>query len=213
MMNRKMIARRLVKIAKLILSAQGKYVAVNDLPDGIKMALKKMRFGRRDIQVVPTSSFSVATSFEGNRAVAVTVDIRSGRVTESQQGSWGGPNPYEDKPIDRPAKINVPNKSVIIAGEMGGRGKFLRIYVNPSDLDEVILADEEDEQILTDDEIKALNIIGGIKGGYRASEFERYGLGPYSKTNPTIKSLSDKGMIKFMGAGIRITTLGRNLRR
>lgn len=105
----------------------------------------------------------------------------------------------------------MPNGSAVIAGESGGRGTFLRIYIQPSDLG--LLGTSEDEEILlTPEEKKALEIIGSYVSGYRSDAFRREGIGAYSRDNPLIQSLAEKGLIRMMGSGIQITTKGRNLR-
>jgi hypothetical protein len=211
-MDRAAVAGELVKMARDLTALGGKFVDVRALPDGIQRALQTLRYGRRNIEVVPTRTFSVATAFEGNRAVSVTVDIWSGRTSDWQTGSWGGSNPFEDRPIDRPGNIQVPNDSVVIAGETGGRGNFLRVYVRPEDLDMIMPEGKDENIVISDDEKKALGIVGGIKGGYRAEEFRRSRLGEYGPDNPLIKSLASKGLVKVSRTGIQITTLGRNYR-
>ena len=205
--------RRIVHIAgKISLKAMGGiHVAVRDLPDAVQRALKRLRYGRRDIEVIYDSKYSVSTAFEGNRALSVTVDLSTGRISDAQQGSWGGSNPFEDRALDREESFNVPNGSVVIAGEAGGRGNFLRIYVRPGDVDK-LMPEPDDDVILTPDEKAALGIVGGIKSSYRAQEFLRHRLGEYGKDNPIIESLAEKGLVKIMAQGIRITTQGRNAR-
>jgi len=210
--DEKRIARIAGEISRSLLAFGGIHVAVRDLPDSIRRALKRIRYGRRDIEVIYDTKYSVSTAFEGNRALAYTVDLRTGRITDSQRGSWGGPNPYEDRAIDRrDQSFPVPSGSAVIAGEVGGRGNFLRLYVRPDDVDKIMPEPDEDV-VLTPDEKEALNIIGGIKSSYRADEFRRHRLGDYHKSNPIIQSLADKGLVKIMGSGIRITTKGRNVR-
>lgn len=208
-----MNARRLARIAERLFHVAfgGKHVDVRSLPDTIRGALRQLHFGRGNIEVVPAATWSVSTAFEGSRAIAVTVDIRTGRITDTQQGSWGGPNPWEDRLIDKGNASPVPNGSVVIAGESGGRGTFLRIYIQPSDL-AMLGASEEEEVLLTPEEKKALEIIGGYVSGGRPDEFRREGIGAYSRDNPLIQSLAEKGLIRVMGSGIQITTKGRNLR-
>jgi len=211
-MDERRVALIAGKVSRSLSAARGIHVAVRDLPDSVRRALKGIRYGRRDIEVIYDTKYSVSTAFEGNRALSYTVDLRTGRITNSQAGSWGGSNPYEDRAIDRrDQSFPVPNGSVVIAGEAGGRGNFLRLYVRPEDVDR-LMPDAEEDVVLTPDEKAALNIISGIKSSYRAEEFRRQRLGDYSRDNPIIESLADKGLVKIMGSGIRITTKGRNIR-
>jgi hypothetical protein len=210
-MNRIAVASELVRLAKELVAFGGKHVAVRSLPVSIQNALRQLRYGRSDIEVVTANSYSVAPAFEGSRAVSVTVDIWSGKTTDSQRGSWGGSNPFESRPIDKVESTPIPADSVVIAGESGGRGTFLRIYGKPEEISIIMPADDKEVEI-SDSERKALNIIGGIKSGYRADRFRYDGLGEYNESNPLIQSLAAKGLIKVSRIGIQITTLGRNYR-
>lgn len=206
-MDNEKIAGQLVKLAKEIMSYGGKHIAVRDLPASLQRALKSIGYGRRDIEVVDSGVWFSSNPFEGNRAVSYTVDLKNGFITDAQKGSWGGANPFQTRSLDRDERRTVPHGSAVISGEKGGRGNFLSIYVNPG-----ALKIEEEAVDLSADEKRALNIIGGIKSGYRQDEFRRYGLGEYGPNNWLIQNLADKGLVKIMRTGIQITTKGRNLR-
>jgi hypothetical protein len=210
-MSRK-IARELLAVAKELIAVRGKQVSIRDLPDTIRKALKSLRYGRRDIEVIPSNKFRAGAGFEGNRAVAVVVNIKTGRVIDKQMGSWGGSNMFENREIDQPGDQSIPNGAAVIAGSMGGRGNFLSIYVKPNNLDQLMLTEDEDEVDLTDKEVKALEIMG-YKSGYRADYFFRARLGEYNRDNPIIQSLADKGLVRLMSNGITVTTKGKNVRR
>jgi hypothetical protein len=113
-------------LSRSLLAYGGIHVSVRDLPDAVYRALKKIGYGRRDIEVIYDTKYSVSAAFENNRALAYTIDLRTGRITDSQIGSWGGSNPWEDRSIDRGEAHPVPSGSVVIAGESGGRGNFLK---------------------------------------------------------------------------------------
>jgi hypothetical protein len=198
-------------LSRSLLAYGGIHVSVRDLPDAVYRALKKIGYGRRDIEVIYDTKYSVSAAFEINRALAYTIDLRTGRITDSQIGSWGGSNPWEDRSIDRGEAHPVPSGSVVIAGESGGRGNFLRLYIRPEDVGE-LMPSPDDDIVLTQDEKMALDVIGGIKSGYRSDSFRRKGLGEYSVENPIVESLMEKGLVKSIGGGIRITTQGKNLR-
>lgn len=56
----------------------------------------------------------------------------------------------------------------------------------------------------SEEELAALSIMGMNKPSYRAVEFERVGLGPYTKDSPVLKSLVAKGLVKFTATGIQL---------
>lgn len=56
----------------------------------------------------------------------------------------------------------------------------------------------------SEEELAALSIMGMNKPSYRAVEFERVGLGPYTKESPVLKSLVAKGLVKFTATGIQL---------
>jgi hypothetical protein len=212
-MNRELVAQELVKIAKEVIGAS-EYVSVGSLPFGVQNAVKRV-YGRRDIDITEATAYtpSMATSgWEGNRGFLMIVDIRTGRIEESQQGSWGGSNPFESNPIDVDDKhYQIPNGKIVLYGSTGGRGNFAHILVRPDDKISLVGDNAEAPQgDLTDDEKKALLAIKGIKSGYRADEFRRKGLGEYSVTNPLVKALEQKGLLEFRASGILITTAGKN---
>lgn len=209
MMDKVKIAQELVKLAKGVLSYGGKSVNVGELPVPIQRALKRIGFRRRDIEVIATGKWHGASAFEGNRAVAYFVDLATGVITDSQVGSWGGPNMFVNKPIDRMENQTVPAGSAVIAGESGGRGTFLHLYVRPGDLDELL---GEDDVQLTPDEKKALYAIG-LKSHARRDEFYRHGLGEYGADNHLVQSLEKKGLVQITRTGIRVTTKGINVRK
>ena len=209
-MDSQKIARELLKVARELM-ARGTNVDVRDLPDTIRRALKSMRYGRRDIEVIPAVKYNASSGWEGNRAVSITVNISTGRVTDEQVGSWGGSNMFEDRALDRREDKPVPNGAVVIAGSSGGHGKFLSIYVRPDDMGQLMIPEDEAVE-MSDDEKRALNVIGGYRGGYRGEEFRRERLGEYGPDNPLIQSLAKKGLVQIMGGGIRITSKGRNAR-
>ena len=206
------LARDLLKVARELIAVRGKQVSIRELPDSIRKALKSLRYGRRDIEVIPANKFRAGGGGEGNRAVSVTVNIKSGRVIDRQTGSWGGSNMFENREIDQPGEQAIPNGAAVIAGSMGGRGNFLSVYVRPNNLDQLLPDEEEDEVDLTSEEKEALEIMG-YKSGYRAEYFSRANLGEYGKDNPVIQSLADKGLVRLMSNGITTTTKGKNARR
>lgn len=191
---------------------RGTYVPTKELPDFIRRALKEVKYGSRDIEVKPATTYTVSgLSGQGRQSFTVAVNLRTGKY-QVEYGSWGGPNPFNPQnPVDldntpRP----IPKDGAIIKGLWGGRPTWAYILVHPDNLVKLIPSGEEPE--LTDKEQAALNIMSGIKSSYRKEEFWRKKLGPYSLDNPVMQSLLDKGLIKVnRGGAMMITLKGKNL--
>lgn len=102
-----------------------------------------------------------------------------------------------------------PNTALVTGGTFCGKPATVRVMLRPENLVKMLPA----PNTLTADEKAALNVIGGMKGGYRADEFTRRNLGEYGADNPLVKSLADKRLVTINRAGaIAITIEGRNAR-
>ena len=214
-MNNEKVARELVRIAKKLMVG-AIHVSVDELPLGVKKALKAIRYNRRDIALTKGNSYSpsMASSYgDGYRGYLLVVDIHRG-IKERMTGSWGGQNMFTKSTEDDTSKKPIPNNCVVIYGNEGAR--LSATILAPPDMIEEF-EDEDDGQEgewddpidLTDKEMAALNIIGGIKSGYRQDEFNRERLGLYGPGNPLIESLAKKGMVKITKRGVMITIVGR----
>jgi len=190
----------------------GTYVPTRELPDFVRKALKEVKYGRRDIEVKPATTYTVSgLSGQGQQAFTIAVNLRTGRY-QVEYGSWGGPNPFNPgNAVDLDDKSRpVPKDAAVIKGLWGGRPTWAYILVHPDNLVKLIPAGDEPE--LTEKEQAALNIMSGIKSSYRKDEFWRKDLGPYSLDNPIMQSLLDKGLIKTTRAGAMMITLkGKNM--
>ena len=209
MLDREFVAQELVAISRLMGAI---HVSVNELPLGVKKALKAIRYGRRDIGLEKGTSYSpsMASSYgDGFRGYLLIVDIHKG-IKDRMTGSWGGQNMFTKSLEDDRSKKPIPNNCVVIYGNEGAR--LSATILAPPDMIEEF-EEEEEVQDLTDRERKALDVIGGIKSGYRQDEFNRGGLGVYGPENPFIRSLAAKGLVKVTKRGVMITTQGRNARR
>lgn len=189
----------------------GTHVPVRELPPTVQRALKDVGYGRRDIEVVAKSTVNLQSmGGDGYRSFTVVLNIETGE-SKTLYGSWGGPNPWSrPNPVDSDDREHtLPVNGAVIQGhEGGGRPVFATLYINPSNMAALLPAPVE----LSREEKKALNIIGGIKPGYRKDEFMRAGLGLYDTQNPYIVSLIKKGLVKLTGTGIQITVDGKNAR-
>ena len=132
--------------------------------------------------------------------------------------TWSMPtsHPYFDRRPDgqRCGNLEIaelpPNVCLVQGGTFCGKPASIRIHVRPENLEPLLPAPGPE---LSDAARKALNIIGGIKGGYRRDEFSRANLGPYAADNPVVAELELAGLVKVNKAGaISITTAGKNAR-
>lgn len=199
------------------------YVKTKELPSVLQRALEALGYGRVDIEVEASETYRPAQiSGNGYRAFVCAVNLVTGeRKTEC--GSWGGSNMFSpDNQVDGDMNsYPLPDGFAIIQGREGGsRPVFATILANPANLQKLLPAGNE--ATLTESECYALHIIKQYKASYRRDAFTRssyYGrqreargivLGEYDRNNPLLIGLAAKGLIKITGAGIQITTEGRN---
>lgn len=186
------------------------YVELKDLPDSLQSALYSVRYGKRDIQITPATTYSLngGLSGAGCRAFTMCVNLATGE-RHTELGSFGGANmfnPTNSVDLDDTTR-ELPEGFAIIHGYESGQS-YASIRINPSNVQVLLPAHEE----TTKQEQEALKIIGGIKSGYRAGEFLASGLGNYRADNPLIQSLATKELVRVSKVGISITTKGRNAR-
>ena len=193
--------------------AQTIHVSVSELPDTVRDVLKELGYGRRDIGIEISSTFTISSaSGSGQRAFWCIVNIATGKH-HIEWGSWGGANMFSQKnPVDMDTSPRqLPPGAVVIEGSQGGgQPTYATIIAHPENLK--MLAAPKEESNLTPQEKSALNIIGGIKSSYRAEYFREARLGAYGPTNPVLQSLAQKGLVAITRVGIAITTAGRNER-
>lgn len=187
----------------------GTHVQVKLLPPTVQSALREVGYGRRDIEVEARSSISLQDmGGDGSRAFSVILNLETGD-SKVFYGSWGGPNiNTRGNPVDEDDRQHpIPMNGAVIQGhEGGGRPVYATLYVNPGNMATLLPTKVQ----LDRDEDVALAIVSGLKPGYRAEAFEREGLGSYDATNPVLLSLVKKGLVKATGAGVQVTTEGKN---
>lgn len=86
---------------------------------------------------------------------------------------------------------------------------FAELLVHPDNLAKFLPSGESVE--LTDKEKLALKAIATLTSSGRKDAFGYNRLGQYRPENPLIQSLITKGLVKSVGAGISITTDGKNV--
>ena len=205
------VRKEIIFIRQSSRNATSKYYAVKELPPVLQQALKKVSYGRRDIEVKTNPTYTVSgAGGDGERSFAMAVNLETGQ-TNIEYGSWGGSNPWAlNNQVDRDNTPRpIPINGAVIKGTEGGGPTWAYIILNPANMAALIEAPKES---LNQQEKAALTAIS-YKPGYRADEFSRNRLGPYSLKNPLVQALLAKGLIQATGAGIRITTEGRNALR
>jgi hypothetical protein len=190
----------------------GQHVLVRDLPPILQDALRELGYHKRDILVEPRTNYQVGDGGgDGRRSFTMAVDLVTGQ-TKLEKGSWGGANinsPHNQVDLDT-SVYPLPRNGAVIKGSEGGGPTWATIYVHPDNILKVLPSGASEVEP-TDKELVALQIVSGIKSGYRADSFQRNGLGPYSKENPILQGLAKKGWVKITATGVQITLEGKNL--
>lgn len=196
---------------KTLMATGGQHIEVRDLPPVLQRELRSVGYGRRDIMVEPRDTYSpLGVSGDGYRAFVIAVDLATGQ-SKHLQGNWGGasvnsgPNQVDSDLRSYPLPFNT---AVISGHEGGGHPVWAFIMVHKDNLQKLLPSGNVEH---TEAELVALQIIKSIRSGARAEFFADKGLGPYKNTNPTLQSLASKGLVKLTGAGIQITTAGKNV--
>ena len=201
------LIRATPRIARVI-QARQIYVELVSLPDGLQKALKALGYRKRDIGAQAGTSFTWGVAGgSGKRGLVALIDVDSGRVLDSELGSWGGPSGFGKSRVD-----DLNSKQTLQEGQAAfsgyDDGSYGSLTLHPGYFG--LLQDKNKPTELSPDEKKALEFLG-YTSSYRKQEFEREGLGVYGPRNPLVLSLIEKGLVEAKGAGLRLTTKGRNL--
>jgi hypothetical protein len=183
------------------------YVEVKTLAPMIQNALKGVRYGGRDIQVITTDRVSPSVAGgSGQRGFTIIINLSTGQ-SDKLMGSWGGANMFNpDNTVDLDTgQYVIPTNGVVIKGTTGYPRTFATLYTTATG--NLLPAGAGDTEVLTDEEQQALYCHYSIKGGqYRRDELSRRGV-----LQSTVDSLVDRGYLKCNRAGaVSITTKGKN---
>jgi hypothetical protein len=79
----------------------GTHIEVKALSTALQAALSAVQYGKRDIEVVPTSSVSLnaASGFEGRRGFLMALNLETGEKA-TRLGGYGGANGFEYNAVD-----------------------------------------------------------------------------------------------------------------
>jgi hypothetical protein len=184
------------------------HVEVKDLTPAIRKALEGVRYGARDIEVLPAETFTpYSEGGRGQRGFTLVLNLETGE-SKTVRGSWGGSNMFVQSPVDHSTEaLPLPQTGVVIKGTTGHPRTFATIYAHPAAVGRFLPSG--DDEVLTDEEQQAIYCFAGIKGGeYRRQELIRRRVSP-----GTVDSLVERGYLKRNRAGAtQITTKGKNAR-
>jgi hypothetical protein len=180
------------------------HVNVKGLPQSVQRMLYNNGFRNRDIELVPSETFTMQSAYgAGYRAFTVVLDMASG-ASKRIDGSWGGANPFESRAVDvddsaHPLPVNG------VAFVASGKPGWGRLFVRPDQVAPLLPPVAE----VTDRDRSLLAIFGGIKAGpYRREELARA-----NATDAEVSSLVTRGFLKVATNGATsITTEGKNAR-
>lgn len=198
----------------------GNYVLVKDLPPSLQTALRQVGYGRKDIRVETSTSYSpLGAGEKGRRAFCVAVNLVTGE-TKAKMGSWGGANMFVNNQVDLDTSTYpLPVDGAIIKGSSGGGGPTLaHILIRPDNVIKLLgsgtgegVEGSPEKEELTEQDKKALLIIKTYISSYRKDAFSREELGKYVPENPILQKLERMGLIKVSKAGVQITLDGKNV--
>jgi hypothetical protein len=185
------------------------HAEVKSLSPHLRDALKSVRYGAADIEVIPAESIEVMVAGgDGMRGFVIGLNLATGE-RKGLSGSWGGANMFTANPIDSsPEQLAIPPNGCVIKGTTGYPRTFAWIYAHPQAMGRYLASGAPDEE-LTDGEQQAIYCFAAIKGGeYRRDEMRRRGV-----TTATVDGLVQRGYLKRNRAGATaITTKGKNAR-
>jgi hypothetical protein len=180
------------------------HVPVKELPDSLRSALKRVRYGSRDIGVVAQERVEPNPyAAEGQKGFVLVIDIASGR-SRDLEGSWGGASPNGPSEIDfanRP--VPIPEGGAVIIGTEGHPQTMATIYVHPKTIAAMLPPAAE----TTEREQTILRTIRSLNTAGRKEVFGRERVTPAE-----IDALVARGLLSKTKAGaVSITTAGKNV--
>lgn len=183
------------------------HIETKNLPESIQSALRSVGYGRADILVRASESYTAAqASGNGSRAFVVAVEIATGR-TESHMGSWGGANmfsPGNAVDLDTTARPLPPGFAVIEGHHGGGRPVYAELRLHPSNLAPLLPV----RATLTERQAFLMYVFARYNSAGRRNEFERKG----APSAAELAELVALGYITQNRAGaVSVTTAGKNV--
>ena len=144
------------------------HTRVRDLPESLQSALLDVGYGRADIELRGSDTFTYQhIANDGERAFTMVVNMATGenRVERGTYGSGSGANRVD---ADR-TRYPIPPNGAVVQGVTGrGHPVWATILVHPSNLATMLPGPVE----LSEAAGKALEIISGCTSKGRIDEFE-----------------------------------------
>lgn len=186
----------------------GHKIDVKELPETVRLVLKKLNYNRREITIVPQEQVVLSSmGGKGYRAFAAVLDVSTGRH-KIEYGSFGGPNIFTKNAVDSdqtPQRI-PSNGAVILGSEGGGKPVYATIYVNPAMI-AGFLPTEKD--VVTKREKRILSVFRVYKGQTREAELMHV-----NAAKSEIDELIRRGLLgKTKNGNIAITSRGKDVSR
>lgn len=179
------------------------HVAVRELPDALRAALKAVGYGAKDVGVTPQDAVTPnAYAGEGQKGFVVIVNLETGK-RETLGGDWGGGG-MSLKPIDAASQdVRIPPNGAVIIGTEGWPRTMASIYVHPDGIARLL----PPAAAVTDREQLILRTIRSLTSAGRKEVFGR------EKVTPAeIDALVARGLLRKTKAGaVSITTDGKNV--
>lgn len=183
------------------IAATERYVPVKDLPPILRKALRDgAGYNKRDIRLRVSPTYYSMDAGDGSRPFAMAVNLETNRF-EVYEGGWG--QGMDERGV-------TPPNGVVVTG-LKGYETYAVIFANPSIMTRLL--EEGDPVVLTEQEEYLLHIIRAFRSSARQIEMEMAGIrGTFGPSHPLVQSLEEKGLIRTTGAGISVTTAGKNFR-
>ena len=182
-------------------------VALNDLPDCARAALRSVGYSGKDIwfQVAGDNKVSLHanSSGDGYRSFTIVVDLSTGHH-EITWGSWGGSNMFTKTIVDDcPQLLDLNFNVMVIKGTIGGNTRsFGTVYLRSDNVIKGLL----DAATITEREYIALHAQSRV-GSYKKEYLARYKI-----TETELQNLVKAGYLAKVGRGFGLTVKGKNAR-
>jgi len=188
---------------------QSAEVEVDSLPELVRATVRG--FGQSKGVVTMHSALEDTLFVVGGRGKigrAAVLNLRAGEK-KSYAGSYGGPNPFSESPVDtQKSAVEITTDTVLVkAVTGGGKAPYVWIIVHPTKFAE-LRPDVSLDDLSTGEKL-ALSLILSYTSAGRKGEFARDGLGHYGPENPFIKGLVRAGLLRIVAQSVRVTNQGK----
>ncbi len=184
------------------------YVKVKELPTSLQNALSSVGYGRHDIEVKASETYTMSPGLGGNgsRGFTACLNLNTGEW-RTVHGAWGGANAFETTIDHDTAWRDLPAGIAIISGSEGHASTYATISVAPATL--AALLPQPDHNLTRAQKVVLMGL-KTLKSSYRRDEAYRYKVREH-EYNATLGELVSLGLAKMAKNGAtQITTEGKN---